>query len=299
MVWLLRKHPYSLCYSICTHVSDWLFVDVIRHVCYYSLMYHNSVTLSSGLWTWVTMLGTGVVSWARWAWSRHCLTVSMSSLCHIDLAVVSVLSVTLSATWSCVLLSADHRWQHCCPSCTRFSRCPAHTLVPSTTQAVSLTWVRTFSLRETLRGRDWTSLFFWQKSRLAKKYFVKKIFSEKNIFWKKYFLKKIFSEIKIQFCLFSLSAFWHHRLKVHLILSAGMWVMQKWKKSGSLLQLSLKDHPDPRQTFLYKLSQKPGMSQPSSNGTVPTQGRYCVLCCSSCSSNRSSSSSLRVIRDSL
>ena len=44
----------------------------------------------------------------------------------------------------------------------------------------------------------------------------------------------------------------------------GMWFMQKWKKSGSLLQLSLKDHPDPRQTFLYKLSQKPGMySTPS------------------------------------
>ena len=36
--------------------------------------------------------------------------------------------------------------------------------------------------------------------------------------------------------------------------------MQKWKKSGSLLQLSLKDHSDPRQTFLYKLSQKPGMN---------------------------------------
>lgn len=34
--------------------------------------------------------------------------------------------------------------------------------------------------------------------------------------------------------------------------------MQKWKKSGSLLQLSLKDHVDPRHSFLYKLSQKPG-----------------------------------------
>ena len=34
--------------------------------------------------------------------------------------------------------------------------------------------------------------------------------------------------------------------------------MQKWKKSGSLLQLSLKDHTDPRQTFLYQLSTKPG-----------------------------------------
>ena len=40
---------------------------------------------------------------------------------------------------------------------------------------------------------------------------------------------------------------------------AGMWFMQKWKKSGSLLQLSLKDAPDPRQAFLYTLSQKPGM----------------------------------------
>ena len=42
---------------------------------------------------------------------------------------------------------------------------------------------------------------------------------------------------------------------------AGMWFMQKWKKSGSLLQLSLKDHADPRQTFLYKLSQKPGKTR--------------------------------------
>ncbi|VEN57381.1 unnamed protein product [Callosobruchus maculatus] len=35
-----------------------------------------------------------------------------------------------------------------------------------------------------------------------------------------------------------------------------MWFMQKWKKSGSLLQLCLKDSPDPRQTFLYRLSQR-------------------------------------------
>jgi len=43
------------------------------------------------------------------------------------------------------------------------------------------------------------------------------------------------------------------------LVNMGMWFMQKWKKSGSLLQLSLKDHSDPRQTFLYKLSQKPGL----------------------------------------
>ncbi|KAK6989148.1 protein FAM135A [Biomphalaria glabrata] len=41
------------------------------------------------------------------------------------------------------------------------------------------------------------------------------------------------------------------------LVNMGMWFMQKWKKSGSLLQLSLKDHNDLRQTFLYKLSQKP------------------------------------------
>ena len=34
--------------------------------------------------------------------------------------------------------------------------------------------------------------------------------------------------------------------------------MQKWKKSDSLLQLSLHDHPDPRQTFIYRLSQSEG-----------------------------------------
>ncbi|XP_071118138.1 protein FAM135A-like isoform X1 [Haliotis cracherodii] len=41
------------------------------------------------------------------------------------------------------------------------------------------------------------------------------------------------------------------------LVNMGMWFMQKWKKSGSLLQLSMKDHPDPRQSFLYKLSCKP------------------------------------------
>ena len=32
--------------------------------------------------------------------------------------------------------------------------------------------------------------------------------------------------------------------------------MQKWKKSGSLLQLCLRDSADPRQSFLYRLSQR-------------------------------------------
>ena len=37
-------------------------------------------------------------------------------------------------------------------------------------------------------------------------------------------------------------------------LRLGMWFMQKWKKSGSLHQLALKDATDIRQTFMYKLS---------------------------------------------
>ncbi|KAG0721956.1 Protein FAM135B [Chionoecetes opilio] len=40
------------------------------------------------------------------------------------------------------------------------------------------------------------------------------------------------------------------------LVNMGMWFMQKWKKSGSLLQLSLKDRVDIRQTFLYRLTQR-------------------------------------------
>jgi hypothetical protein len=35
---------------------------------------------------------------------------------------------------------------------------------------------------------------------------------------------------------------------------AGLWLMQRWKKSGSLQQLSLKDAEDPRNSFLYRLA---------------------------------------------
>ncbi|XP_063697976.1 protein FAM135A [Culicoides brevitarsis] len=40
------------------------------------------------------------------------------------------------------------------------------------------------------------------------------------------------------------------------LVNMGMWFMQKWKKSGSLLQLCLRDASDLRQCYLYKLSQK-------------------------------------------
>lgn len=39
-----------------------------------------------------------------------------------------------------------------------------------------------------------------------------------------------------------------------LIRFTGMWIMQKWKKSGSLHQLAMKDASDIRNTFMYKLA---------------------------------------------
>jgi len=41
----------------------------------------------------------------------------------------------------------------------------------------------------------------------------------------------------------------------------GMWLMQKWKKSSSLLQLSLKDETDIRKTFMYKLAEKSNLDK--------------------------------------
>lgn len=43
------------------------------------------------------------------------------------------------------------------------------------------------------------------------------------------------------------------------LVSAGMWALQKLKKSRSLLQLRLRDHADPRETFMYYLSAAEGL----------------------------------------
>ncbi|XP_039701838.1 protein FAM135B [Pteropus medius] len=43
------------------------------------------------------------------------------------------------------------------------------------------------------------------------------------------------------------------------LVSTGLWLMQKLKKSGSLLQLAFRDHADLRKCFLYQLSQKTGL----------------------------------------
>lgn len=48
-----------------------------------------------------------------------------------------------------------------------------------------------------------------------------------------------------------------YRSSIQEILSSqGMWFMQKWKKSGSLLQLCMRDTTDMRNSFLYRLSQR-------------------------------------------
>jgi hypothetical protein len=44
------------------------------------------------------------------------------------------------------------------------------------------------------------------------------------------------------------------------LVNMGLWLMQKWKKSPSLLQLGLKDSSDIYNTFLYKLSKKATLS---------------------------------------
>jgi predicted alpha/beta hydrolase family esterase len=40
-----------------------------------------------------------------------------------------------------------------------------------------------------------------------------------------------------------------------------MWFMQKWKKSVSLLQLAMKDTPDVRRSFMFRLSQKSNLQK--------------------------------------
>lgn len=44
------------------------------------------------------------------------------------------------------------------------------------------------------------------------------------------------------------------------IIEAGIWILKKWKKSQSLTQLSLADASNPEDSFLYKLSQAPGLN---------------------------------------
>jgi hypothetical protein len=43
------------------------------------------------------------------------------------------------------------------------------------------------------------------------------------------------------------------------LFNTGFWVLKQWRKSNFLEQISMTDHSDPRQTFLYKLSKSPGL----------------------------------------
>lgn len=44
-------------------------------------------------------------------------------------------------------------------------------------------------------------------------------------------------------------------------MSSGMWFMQKLKKSVSLLQLAMKDAPNVRRSFMFRLSQKSNLEK--------------------------------------
>ncbi len=79
----------------------------------------------------------------------------------------------------------------------------------------------------------------------------------------RYFTSAAFSQLIVSCygCLFSVCLLCHCGEACWITVNClflGLWFMQKWKKSGSLLQLTCRDHSDPRQTFLYKLSKKSG-----------------------------------------
>lgn len=43
------------------------------------------------------------------------------------------------------------------------------------------------------------------------------------------------------------------------LIDAGLWVINSMKKCTSILQMTMQDNPDLKETFLYKLSEKPGL----------------------------------------
>ena len=43
------------------------------------------------------------------------------------------------------------------------------------------------------------------------------------------------------------------------LVGAGMWFLKKWKGAMSLQQLSMSDKRNQRESFLYQLSQRPGL----------------------------------------
>lgn len=43
------------------------------------------------------------------------------------------------------------------------------------------------------------------------------------------------------------------------LVDAGLWLLNAMKKCTSILQMTMQDHEQPQETFLYKLSQKPGL----------------------------------------
>ena len=71
------------------------------------------------------------------------------------------------------------------------------------------------------------------------------------------------------------------------LLTSGLYVMQRMFGSSCLLQLSLQDHADPRQTFVYRLAHQPGLqlfrnvvllSSPEDQVWDPWRAIFCRIC---------------------
>lgn len=77
-----------------------------------------------------------------------------------------------------------------------------------------------------------------------------------------------------QLLLFALFMFFLSFFFSCVVVFLGLWLMQKLKKSGSLLQLTFRDNADLRKCFLYQLSQKTGEGLPPQHVAVVTNGSW-------------------------
>ena len=60
------------------------------------------------------------------------------------------------------------------------------------------------------------------------------------------------------FCTFG-SPHMGYMYKSTKLFNTGMWIFRKWNKQPSLSQMAMDDHTVVEQSFIYKLSEKPGL----------------------------------------
>ncbi len=51
-----------------------------------------------------------------------------------------------------------------------------------------------------------------------------------------------------------------YKVNASSVIEAGIWVLQQFKSSNCLKQLTMHDHPNPRETCLYRISTFEGMA---------------------------------------